>query len=65
MSDNTYAAELDEQMVCVRCIVGSAQWAATNLGGIWVDSDTKVGIGWTYTDDGWVIPEPEPIVEEQ
>lgn len=65
---HTYAGELDNNLICVRCIVGSAQWAAENLGGIWADSPTKIGVGWTFSEtEGWlppVQPEPEEMVEQ-
>lgn len=36
--------------VVQQVIVGTAQWAIENLGGQWVDSDTLVGIGWTWDE---------------
>ena len=62
MSDqHTYAGELDADGVCLRCIVGTAEWAETNLGGTWQDSPTKVGVGWTWSEaDGWRPPQPSP-----
>jgi hypothetical protein len=58
-----YAAEIVDGLV-VRVIVGDPMWAAENLGGVWVGSDTKVGIGWLW--DGHHLtpppsPEPEPF----
>jgi hypothetical protein len=53
----TYAAELNDNVV-IRVIVGTAEWATENLGGQWVDSPTKVGIGWQLIDG--VITAPEP-----
>ena len=56
----TYAAEIVDGQV-VRAIVGDPVWAAENLGGVWVGSDTKVGVGWLW--DGVALtppPSPEP-----
>jgi hypothetical protein len=53
----TYAAKLENGEV-TQVIVGDAQWATENLGGQWVDSPTKVGIGWQLIDG--VITAPEP-----
>jgi hypothetical protein len=55
----TYAAELNEQDEVLRVIVGTAKWATTNLGGIWVDSP-KCGPGWLYIDGQIVPPSPYP-----
>ena len=44
--DRTYAAELNEHNEVVRAIVGSAEWASETLGGVWIDSEEKVGAGW-------------------
>jgi len=58
---HTYAGELDADGVCLRCIVGTAEWAEANLGGDWQDSPTKVGVGWTWSEaDGWRPPQPSP-----
>jgi hypothetical protein len=56
---NTYAAELDDNDVVVRVIVGTAQWAVKHLSGEWVDSPVKVGAGWTY-DGTNIVPPPAP-----
>lgn len=56
---NTYAAELQDNEV-VRVIVGHAEWATENLGGQWVESATKVGIGWTWHGDHFRTPQPYP-----
>jgi hypothetical protein len=53
----TYAAHIINGEV-TEVIVGTAEWATTNLGGEWVDSPTKVGIGWQLIDG--VITPPEP-----
>lgn len=54
-----YAGELDDDLTCVRCIVGTAEWATENLGGVWQGSDHKVGVGWTWDQiDGWRPPQP-------
>lgn len=57
---NTYAAELNDDNIVVRVIVGTAQWAADNLGGRWVDSAEKVGAGWVW-DGEQIVP---PVVED-
>lgn len=54
-----YAAELDNDGVVVRVIVGTAQWAADNLGGTWQDSHDLVGIGWKLVDGHIVEPDPQ------
>lgn len=57
----TYAAEIIDNTVA-RVIVGDASWAVERLGGFWVDTDTLVGIGWTWNEtDGFV---PPMVVEE-
>lgn len=56
MSDHTYAGELDADNVCLRCIVGTAEWATGALGGFWVDSLEKVGIGWSWDPDTGFTP---------
>ena len=53
------AAELDDDNVVVRVIVGTAAWATENLGGVWVDPPQLVGIGWTY-DGTDIVPPPAP-----
>jgi hypothetical protein len=54
---NTYAAQVTDGLV-TQVIVGDAAWANSRLGGTWVDTDTLVGIGWTY--DGTFTPPPAP-----
>jgi hypothetical protein len=56
----TYAAHIEHDTV-TQVIVGTAAWAVEHLGGQWVDSPTKVGIGWLLVD-GEIVP-PEPDVE--
>jgi hypothetical protein len=56
-----YAAEILDGTV-TQVIVGDPAWATENLGGEWVGSDTKVGVGWLW--DGVALtpplsPEPE------
>jgi hypothetical protein len=60
VSDLTYAAELDDDNVVVRVIVGTAQWAVEHLGGTWVDSPDKVGAGWEVVDGVIRPPAPDP-----
>jgi hypothetical protein len=54
----TYAAQVEDGTV-VQVIVGTAEWAASRLGGMWVGSDVKVGIGWLVVD-GKIVPPPTP-----
>jgi hypothetical protein len=58
----TYAARIMDGTV-TQVIVGDWVWAADRLGGVWAGSDSKVGIGWTYTD-GTFTPPPAPDVQE-
>ena len=54
------AAEIIEGQVA-RAIVGDPAWAADRLGGVWVGTESKVGIGWTYDEtDGFRPPQPYP-----
>ena len=62
MSDLTYAAELDDDGVVLRVIVGTAQWAIEHLGGVWVDPPELVGIGWTYNGTN-IVPPPAPDID--
>lgn len=60
----TYTAEIINNTV-TRVIVGNADWAVERLGGFWVNTDTLVGIGWTWdSTNGFqppvVIEEPSP-----
>jgi hypothetical protein len=59
---NTYAAQVIDGTV-TQVIVGSADWANSRLDGTWVDTDTLVGIGWTY-HDGQFTPPPAPEIDE-
>lgn len=44
-----------------QCIVGTAEWAVSRLGGTWVDTEEKVGIGWTWSEEnGFRPPQPFP-----
>lgn len=57
-----YAVQL-ENNVATQIIVGDPVWAVENLGGFWVGSDTKVGIGWLWDGESLTAPpapEPEP-----
>jgi len=53
-----YAAELSESNVVLRVIVGSAEWAIENLGGTWVESESKIGIDWVLFGDELRPPAP-------
>jgi len=59
-----YAAELNDDNVVVRVIVGTAQWAVEHLGGVWVDPPELVGIGWLF-DGEQIVPPPAPDVDDQ
>jgi hypothetical protein len=57
---SAYAAKVLDGIV-TQVIVGTADWANSRLDGTWVDTDTLVGIGWTYTDSTFTPPAaPEP-----
>jgi len=52
------AAQIKDGYV-VQCIVGNSDWASEWLGGFWVNSQSKVGIGWTWNEtDGFRPPRP-------
>jgi hypothetical protein len=59
----TYAAKVEDGIV-TQVIVGTAAWANDRLGGEWHDTDTLVGIGWSYAD-GQFTPPPALEVEEE
>jgi hypothetical protein len=54
----TYAARIEDGTV-VQVIVGDPAWAADRLGGNWLGSDVKVGVGWQVVDGTILPPEPE------
>lgn len=55
-----YAAQVENGIV-IQAIVGNPAWASDRLGGVWHGTDSKVGIGWTYTEqDGFRPPQPYP-----
>jgi hypothetical protein len=64
VSDLTYAAELDDDGVVLRVIVGTAAWAVEHLGGVWVDPPDLVGIGWVFDGDQ-IVPPPAPELDDQ
>ena len=56
----TYAARIVDGEV-VQVIVGTAEWATHRLEGLWIDSNTLVGIGWTWDEtNGFQPPEALP-----
>ena len=57
-----YAAKVVDGMV-TQVIVGDPAWAEARLGGTWVGSDVKVGVGWTV-QDGVITPPPPPEPDE-
>jgi hypothetical protein len=56
----TYAAQVEDGTV-VQVIVGTADWAQSRLGGVWLDSPTLVGIGWQVVDGTITPPEPDEL----
>jgi hypothetical protein len=59
---SVYAAKVEDGLV-VQVIVGQPEWAADRLGGEWVGSDVKVGVGWQLVDGVITPPEPSDEVE--
>ena len=59
-----YAAELDDNNVVVRVIVGQPDWAADNLDGAWICSETKVGVGWIWDGYEFVMPADDSLGNE-
>ena len=57
-----YAAKVADGTV-TQVIVGDPAWATERLGGTWVGSDVKVGVGWTV-QDGIITPPPAPEIED-
>jgi hypothetical protein len=59
-----YAAKLADNLV-IQVIVGDAEWATANLGGIWVAvKDVYPGPGWTYDGTTFEPPYVEPTDED-
>lgn len=54
-----YAAKIEDGVV-TQAIVGDVEWATDRIGGVWVASETKVGIGWEQYDGGLRPPQPFP-----
>lgn len=52
-----YAAKLEDGVV-VQVIRGDVDWASDRLGGTWVGSESKVGVGWEEFEDGLRPPAP-------
>jgi hypothetical protein len=57
---NTYAAKVEDGTV-VQVIVGTPEWATSRLGGVWLPSDVKVGVGWQVVDGTITPPEPDEL----
>jgi hypothetical protein len=55
-----YAARIEDETV-VEVIVGDADWAMERLGGFWIPSNTKAGIGWRLVKGKLVAPAPDPV----
>jgi hypothetical protein len=53
-----YAAKVEDGVV-TQVIVGDPAWAADRLGGMWLPSDVKVGVGWQVIDGTITPPEPD------
>ena len=63
-----YAARIVDGVV-TQVIVGDPVWAESRLGGVWVGSPSKVGIGWQLVDGVLTAPpapEPDPdtVIDE-
>jgi hypothetical protein len=58
MEVSMYAAKVENSMV-TQVIVGDPAWAADRLGGNWLPSDVKVGVGWQVVDGTITAPEPD------
>jgi hypothetical protein len=70
-----YAAKIEDGIV-VQVVRGDAAWSSSRLGGSWVGSESKVGVGWEESEEGlrpvspfpswswdgdkWVSPVPYP-----
>jgi hypothetical protein len=55
-----YSANIENGIV-VQVIVGNSIWATENLGGMWLDTEFLVGIGWTWNEiEGFRSPQPYP-----
>ena len=53
------AAKVSKEGIVEQCIVGNAEWASSRLGGTWIDTEIKVGRGWTYSEEhGFRPPQP-------
>jgi hypothetical protein len=63
MGVSMYAAKHVDGTV-VQVIVGTPAWAADRLGGDWLPSDTKVGVGWQVVDGTIVPPEPDEQLDD-
>jgi hypothetical protein len=60
----SYSAQIVDGIVA-QVIVGGAEWATSNLGGIWVAvGDVYPGPGWTYDGTTFEAPYVEPTDEE-
>ena len=53
-----YAAKVEDGTV-TQVIVGDPAWAASRLGGVWLPSDVKVGVGWQVVDGIITPPQSE------
>ena len=54
-------ARINNEGVVEQVIVGTSEWATSRLGGTWIDTESKVGIGWTYSEEhGFRPPQPYP-----
>jgi hypothetical protein len=56
-----YVAQLDDDNVVVNVVVSdSVEWAVENFGGVWVGSDNRIGLNYTYDEelDAFIPPKP-------
>jgi hypothetical protein len=55
------AAKINQLGIVEQVIVGSAEWAIKTLGGNWVNTENKIGIGWEWSlEHGFRPPSPYP-----
>jgi hypothetical protein len=63
MEASMYAAKVENSTV-TQVIVGDPAWAADRLGGDWLPSDVKVGVGWQVVDGTITPPKPDTEPED-
>jgi hypothetical protein len=58
----SYAGKVEDGIV-VEAIVGAAEWAESNLGGVWHDSDDKISVPGLWDETNGFQPMPAPDEE--